>query len=561
MTKTKYNISNSPNRWHPGVKAVDFEPYGNEDYLKGDQQGTLYLQRNNDGTSEFASRAWLLGPRPLVNHANPHVLELTPQNAINVVTLGADPSGRSYSGAIINSAIQKAAARGYGRVYIPAGRYLIEETIIMDSLIWLHGDGMATVLYAKNALNAPLLQAYLEDDVRWGYMQRLSDMRLFGNRDNQVDAAGSVCHGVEWIAPDSVTEPILVDELVSGLSWVQSGNYDGQHFDSNRDAFNLYIQHCAGDGFHMSGRGGGHFQNITCNDNKGNGFRPTYDTGWANCSAGRNGKRGFYINEAAVRLFNCKAWWSGHNMPESGWNDYQSNGFSFENTNSSVAVGCEAQDNYANGFAFISCSGHQAYNCLADSNNKREGDSVGIAFYAAYGCEFSGRAVDRYVNNTRRQATAIKIESSTGNKIRLTHMWYGGTAPASAIQNISHFHADTDSMQGNDIRINFQDGMQKKSGASSPITVSPFHGGTVLVNMTSDLTVNPNTADTLIPDGAKLRFIFRQDNTGGRLVVWNSIFRRVSWSPNLTANKINIIDFVWNSELENWIEVNVNHGV
>lgn len=75
------------------------------------------------------------------------------------------------------------------------------------------------------------------------------------------------------------------------------------------------------------------------------------------------------------------------------------------------------------------------------------------------------------------------------------------------------------------------------------------------------MTINPDSADTLIPDGAKLRFRLRQDSTGARGVTWNSIFRVANWSPSGTANKIDIIEFTWNSELEKWVESFVNNDV
>lgn len=560
MAKTKYDISSSPNRWHPSLKGINFEADGNIDEFEGDQQGTLYLQRNNDGTTEFASRAWLMGPRPIVGHANPRILELTPQNAINVVALGADPSGRTGSAAAINLAIAKAKARGYGRVYVPAGFYLLDDTIVMEDLIWLHGDGKATILRAKDGLNKSMIKAYLDSGVRWGYMQYISDMRIDGNRYNQDDATGSTCHGIEWIAPDGSTAPILVDEQV-GYPYETSLNYGGTWFDSWRGASNLFIQHCAGTGFYSSGRGGGSFDNIHVFQCQGDGIRPTYDTSWTNCTAGRCGKRGFLIEVSALHLTNCKAWYSGEEPPASGWNLYDSVGFSLYNSRGAVLTGCEAQDNYAHGFSFNAAVGHHCVNCVADSNNKRGGDSVGINFYDSYANTFEGFAYDRYANSTRYQDYALKFANSQGNTVRLKHMYYNGGASASATQSISHFHPDTDSMQGNDIRINNQDGMQKKSGASSPITVSPFHGGFVLCNLTTNMTVNPDTADTLIPDGAKLRFEFRQDATGARSVTWNSIFRVANWSPSGTANKLDIIEFTWNSELEKWVETFVNNDV
>lgn len=545
-------------RWVPKLGFINFEPNTNISQLEGDQDSTLYIQRGNDGTTEMASRLWMLGPYAGPHCQTPEVMELTPQNAINVVSLGADPSGRVGSGAIINRAIQKAKARGYGRVYIPAGYYLIEEQIVMDSLIWLHGDGMATYLRAKDQLNTSMIKAYWETDVRWGYMQRISDMRLDGNRDNQTDATGDTCHGIEWSAPTGGGLPVLADELV-GYPYEVSEVNDGQWYDSNRDAFNLWISYCAGTGFYQSGRGGGHFFNITAYENKGDGFRPTYDTSWSACTAGRNGKRGFVIAESAIELTGCKAWWSGYRIPESGWNQYDSHGFAFVGgTRGAVVVGCQSQDNYAGGYSFSNAVGHHCHDCIADSNNKRNGDSVAVDFYNSYACVWTGMIYDRYNDSVRYQDYAVKLISSTGNRVDATHMYYNGGAGTNAYQHIEHISPDSTTVQGNDLNFNHQRGFQKV--AAGTVTISVYHGGTVLMNLTANATINYDAVATVVP-GAKLRFMFVQDGTGSRTVTWGSAFRTANWSPTTTANKINIIEFTYNHELSKWIETFVNHGV
>ena len=559
MTKINRTISTDPNRWHPGVRQINFDPIDYPNEFEGDIDGSLYLQRGNDGTTDRAARAWLLAPNAGPQCDRAQMMELTPQNAINVVALGADPTGRYPSGHVINQAIEKATVKGYGRVYIPAGYYLIEETIVSESLIWLHGDGMATYLRAIDGLNAPMIKAVNVpgSNGRWGYMQRISDMRLDGNRDNQVDDEGSICHGIEWVAPDGGTAPILVPEL-QGYPYIVSLNYDGQWFDTNRDAFNLWISYCAGSGMWMTGRGGGHFQNITAYENKGNGFRPTYDTGWTNCTAGRNGKRGFYIADSAVRMVNCKAWWSGYRPPETGWFDYNSNGFSFEsNTRGALAVACDAQDNYGNGFAFNGVIGHNCWDCVADSNNRRNGDSVGVSFYNSWNCRFMGQVYDRYNDSTRYQDYAIKLIGSTNNLIDITHRYYNGGASTSPNQFIEHISGDTTSLQGNTIFINNQKGFQKNTDGE--VTISVYHGSDVLINLAEDTTIAYDAVATVVP-GAKLRFMFVQNNTGGWTVTFDSTFRLKNFVLDTTANKISVVEFMYNNELNRWIESYVTLG-
>lgn len=489
----------------------------------------------------------------------PVAMELSPQNAVNVVAMGADNQGRVGASGAINRAITEAKNRGYCRVYLPAGRYLIDDTIISDSLIWLQGDGMATYLRAKPKLNAPMIEAYWEPDVRWGYMQRISDLRLDGNRDEQDDPDGTLGYGIKWWAPSGAEDPILENELV-GHPYVTSESNPGQWFDSNRDAFNLWISYCSSDGINLQGRGGGHFHNITAYECKGNGFRPTYDTSWANCTAGRNGKSGWHIAHSAIKIVSSKAWWSGYRMPEEGWNLYASNGFSFANgTRGSSLVGCEAQDNYANGFSFDNCNGHSAVGCIADSNNRRRATSVGVDFFTAIGNRFEGLVYDRYTDNYRHQPRALRFrESSLGNSVKIMHRHYGGDASLSPSQFIAHFSDDTeDYARGNDIDINCYNGYQTL--APGTLAPTPYHGRRIKIGLSGDVTINHSTS-TMVHEGAEMTFFFQQDGTGGRTVTFSSDFDTgTGFTASTAANSWSTISFFWNSF--RWIKTSEITGV
>lgn len=69
------------------------------------------------------------------------VADLT--DAISVLDHGADPTGTSDSTAAVNAAIAAADEReGAVLVYLPAGRYRIDGTVVVDrDLLTLHGDG------------------------------------------------------------------------------------------------------------------------------------------------------------------------------------------------------------------------------------------------------------------------------------------------------------------------------------------------------------------------------------------------------------------------------------
>ena len=176
---------------------------------------------------------------------------------------------------------------------------------------------------------------------------------------------------------------------------------------------------------------------------------------------------------------------------------------------------------------------------------------MGVDFYESYGNVWEGICYDRYNDSTRYQDYALRFRQlSTHNRVKVQHRYYNGGASTYA-QFIPHISTDTDSLQGNEIYINNQNGMQKSS--SGTVTISAFHGSDVLINLSSNTTINYDGVATVIPPGAKLRFTFVQNATGGWTVTFSSSFR-ANWSPNTAANKINIIEFLWNSESSKWVQ-------
>ena len=548
---------------HPSHYGVNFNPHEHPDELMTVdghtmRNGTILGQYLDVDDNSQSSRLWIAGVNSGVYGDTPTFQEIPAQNCINVQSMGADPTGVVASGAIINKAIAEAIARGYGRVYIPAGQYLIEESIVLDSLIWLHGDGYSTYLRAKTNLNAPMIETFYTPLTRFGYMQRISDMRLDGNRDNQSDATNA--HGVYFQGPTGEQTPVLELEL-AGYPYEVSENYDGQWFDANRTMFNMFISYCAGDGFRAIGRSGTHIHNVTCQENQGFGFWPNYDTSLVNCTAGRNGKAGFYITNSAIHLTNCKAWWSGYRVPD-GYDIIYSHGFYFfDNSRGSIAVNCEAQDNWSSGFAFEKAYGHACYNCVSDSNNQRHGSSVGVDFWDSYGNTFTGIVYDRYRGNVRDQVSALRMrQNSTMNRVDIQHRHYGNSVDA-AKQAILHISTDSEmsSIEGNEININNLRGTQRITGTSASPSV--FHGGTVFWSLTGTTSVSYESSGAIIPPGTKFKFVFLQDGTGGRVVNWNASNYLVNWTPDTTANKINTIEFTYNNTIGKWVQSAVATGI
>jgi hypothetical protein len=60
--------------------------------------------------------------------------------AVDIIECGADPKGEKDSTEAFRDAIRKAASLGGGTVWVPAGDYLISDTLTIPPLVTLRGD-------------------------------------------------------------------------------------------------------------------------------------------------------------------------------------------------------------------------------------------------------------------------------------------------------------------------------------------------------------------------------------------------------------------------------------
>lgn len=558
MTRTITQIT-PPNRWSPSIKGINFDPIDNYDDVKSERPGTVFVQSGDDGSVVVPSaRMWQMSPYPgPVPHVEAGVQEFVPQNSINVVSLGADPSGRTGSSTAINRAVEVAIKKGYGRVYIPAGNYLINEPIIHDSLIWMHGDGMSTYLRASRNIGGPIIKSFWETGTRWSYMQSLSDMRLDGNRVEQDVTAG--CYGVQWSAPTGSGLPIHAIELIGEERVISST--PGQWFDSNRSLWNLWISYCGDTGLYMTGRGGVQAYNIVSYENGGHGFRPTYDSNFQNCVAARNGVAGFYLDDASIRLTGCKAWWSGYQGLSSQYgdpaNELQGHGFHIRADYGVVMVGCEAQDNYASGFYFDTAKMCSATGSIADSNNRRSGDNAAVDFWESNNCTWEGDAFDRHNDSVRYQPNAVRFRSnSQQNTVRVRHRHFNGGASTSAVQYLTHIRTGSTLVNNNYLAINNYEGWQSSgSGAISPTV---YGGRRCYVNLTSDTTIAHVAGQA--HEYCEYEFCFLQNATGGWTVTFDPDFDVGSgFTASVGAGTSSTISFYWNGF--KWVKKSEMTGV
>lgn len=93
--------------------------------------------------------------------------------------------------------------------------------------------------------------------------------------------------------------------------------------------------------------------------------------------------------------------------------------------------------------------------------------------------------------------------------------------------------------------------VQNPSFAASFTPVINTAGGVIEMTLTDNVTINSPTLTDI--DGTQtgedgwggiiLAFILKQDATGGRVVTWNALYK-TNWTPDTTANKVNVIQFI-----------------
>lgn len=85
---------------------------------------------------------------------------------------------------------------------------------------------------------------------------------------------------------------------------------------------------------------------------------------------------------------------------------------------------------------------------------------------------------------------------------------------------------------------------------TSPFTPDCYsHSSTIRMVLGGALTVS---APTNPGRGLRLRFIFQQDATGGRVVTWDAAFK-VNWTPTTAAGKVNTVEFEFDGS--SWVQV------
>ena len=137
-----------------------------------------------------SSGASLVGYLPSGTGAVPRTVQAKLRECLSVLDFGADPTGSTDSTAAINAAITAANAAGGGKVYFPAGLYLIGTTthVVMLSNVSLVGAGWASKI--KLANNTPISASLAGIVANSCTNISVRDLYLDGNRANQTILTG-----------------------------------------------------------------------------------------------------------------------------------------------------------------------------------------------------------------------------------------------------------------------------------------------------------------------------------------------------------------------------------
>jgi parallel beta-helix repeat protein len=171
---------------------------------------------------------------------------------VNVNDLGALGDGETDCTAILQGAIDSLAGRG-GVVYIPAGRYIVSESLVVHpDGVTVVGDGMgATIIQLADHIETFIFGIIRTPPGRITKYVTVRDLTLDGNRENQSEEQqehqeqfGFYC-GVTPDSPES-------DEDIACYR-VEARNCTGYGFDPHEVVTRLYLIDCLS---HHNGKDG-----------------------------------------------------------------------------------------------------------------------------------------------------------------------------------------------------------------------------------------------------------------------------------------------------------------
>jgi len=242
---------------------------------------------------------------------------------VNAVTqYGADPTGGADATSAIQLALLSFGTAGgtwYGAggiVYLPAGKYLISNTLIIPTGVTLRGAGPFTtiiVMSTASGVAADMIQTMTYNSAAQAAVLAVT-APSYGLTAGQLanaffGGARDLClHGNAWYTT-TLGYNHGINVTTNPLNTAAGSD---PQFDTTHTWRDLIITACTGDGFYHAGRSAASLINIAAIANNGNGFSPSYDTSMTGCWAGFNDCAGFYFNHGSQNGAGNKSYNNGN---------------------------------------------------------------------------------------------------------------------------------------------------------------------------------------------------------------------------------------------------------
>jgi hypothetical protein len=285
----------------------------------------------------------------------------------SVKQFGAVGNGVADDTAAIQAAIDAVSSGGGGRVFIPAGVYIISASINFKANVLVEGEFGGTMI--EMADNTDINGMFVSSGPIPFF--GLRDVILNGNRNGQ-SGGGWAGTSVGIRLAHATTSPGF-----GGASLIGSGN---EINDPYARIENVVIVAVDGDGLQGSGAAI-HCRNIIIIGCHGCGFSNFInDAEWWGCTAGGCAEEGWVCAAGSGRYYGCKAFFVGTGFdPNAGTYGNYALGAGFRITNRfQFFVGCEGQDTdgpafriqHADGNVMLSgCYSSQGCNLIGQSGN------------------------------------------------------------------------------------------------------------------------------------------------------------------------------------------------
>lgn len=388
----------------------------------------------------------------------------------------------------------------------------------------------------------PVSQIRMKSRVVLSGMNWRSRLRQRGNVNQDLLVLDTVNEEMCVVRNLSLDGNKIGQSAGSGINFSNTGGSGFAFYDPVHLFEDVLIMNAKDDGFVLSGTRECRGLNVYIYASDGQGFNITgTDCFFSMCTAANIGLNGWKLNAPNTRFATCKAYGTGRIDSTANGDCFFISGHRHNLTN------CEAQDGGRHGMLIYGGANNIVEGLMCDSNgNRYSGSSCGIVFS-------NGAA-----NN--------KVTGHTLNRTGYVYQKYGLSVNSDCLGNVVHIIAQRNNNiageiypgqgMGNTIVINNLLGSQAPTFSAS-YTPEIYAGGNIVLTLTGNITIN-NTAAGHYHVGATVKFLLKQDATGGRTVTFGNLYK-TNWTPDTAANKTNIIEFLFDGT--NWIQVSVTTGI